>query len=295
MPDIPKTERGTSDRGLGDTPQTAEAKDQQAIVIAIELFRLSKTSKSGEGPAVLARLDELFKAGKITFAELPAGLSGESNVRTETISMNRNLIADLGNVSVWLVHEAYHLAGLGTKLYIDEEINSREMQARYGQEIMRGITYGGKVYRTWPGDIREFFEKNQIVDWVLLIPAYVNEEGFLTPSWIAEHIWGWGGPANRRPGTKTKYIELLLKKPRLQDIGPGARALFALLETAPVQEARKLITDAGGGDFAAGSERIRARIDPAIGYGDGTLRDRITDWKNRTGIDLGLADTAPKR
>jgi len=215
--------------------------------------------------------------------------------------MNRALIPDPGSSSVWLVHEAYHLSNIGTKLYIDEEIGSRELQARYGLRSTQGIIYEGKTYKAKArGGLQELLDssrRKQIVDWVLGLPDYTDDENFLTQAWIGQHIRDWGGPSNRNPFTRQKYLDKLLEKPRPEEIGPGARALFAILESAPSkEEVRSLIKYAGGGDAEEGLKRIRERIEPAMwGTAATSLFKSIIDWQKRTGFDLGFKEDTPKQ
>lgn len=274
--------------------------DTTSLKIAIELFRASPESKDKVGRAVLATLDDLAAHGKITFANLESGLAGQSHPNERTIEMNRNEVSDVAFSSIWLVHEAYHLSNLGTKLYIDEEIGSRELQARYALRLTNGVVYEGKTYQVKAGqgtqELLDSYKRSQIVDWVLALPDYADDEDFLTQAWIGQHIRDWGGPANRNRFTREKYIDKLLEKPRLEDIGPGARALFAILESMPSDEVRFQIKRVGGGDLGDGLKRIRERIEPAMwGTAATSLFDSIIEWQNRTGFDLGFREETHKQ
>jgi hypothetical protein len=275
-----------------DASSDTDLSENSSLKIAIELFRASPESKDQVGRAVLTTLDDLAAHGKITFADLATGLEGNSYPKERRVEMNRALIPDPASSSIWLVHEAYHLSNLGTKLYIDEEIGSRELQARYASRLTQGVVYEGKTYQVKAGQgtqvLLNSYKRNQIVDWVLALPDYANDEDFLTQAWIGQHIRDWGGPGNRNRFTRKKYIDKLLEKPRLEDIGPGARALFAILESMPSDEVRFQIKSVGGGD---GLKRIHDRIESAMwGTAQASFKERIIDWQKRTGFDLGFRD-----
>jgi len=264
----------------------------EALRIAIELFRASMESHTAAGAPVLTTLEAAAKGGKITFVTLPMGMEGQQ--RGDSIQMNQYLINNPAKLSVWLVHEGFHLAAKRKSLEIDEEIGSRQLQGRYWQTLMRGITLEGKTYTVQSGAVLEMYSKDRIVDWVLSIPGYTDTEGFLTQGWIIAHIQDWGGPANREKNTRQLYITALLQPPDRLEIGPGARALFATLSSATPAEARGLITFAGGGDFAKGRKMIAERIGKV--WGGSALIDQFTNdvvaWQNATGIDLGMVPRA---
>jgi len=266
------------------------AGSNDAISVAIELFRASQESSTAMGRPVLATLEAASKSGKITFAQLPMGLDGQQ--RGDTIEMNESLRNDPGKLSVWLVHEGYHLAMKRRELEVDEEIKSRQIQGQYSLSLMRGIPYDGTMYTVKRSAVVDAYLKDQVIDWVLGLPDYSDKEGFLTQSWIGAHIHDWKGAANRTIFAKRKYVAILVKPPKLVDRGPGGRALFALLSSSSVGDARSLISHAGDGDYAKGLKLVSERISHALwgeGGETGKLTKDVLQWQRETGIDLGVA------
>ncbi len=271
----------------------AELNGKEALRIAIGLFRANAESKSADGAPVLMKLEEGARLGKILFEDL-GGLEGETNIRTGVIRMGEYLIDDPAKLSMWLVHEGFHAAAKRGSLEIDEEIGSRILQARYWQSLMSGVTFEGKKYTLKSGTLLEMHYKNRILDWVLTMPDYTNTKGFLTARWIIAHIQQWGGLANREKNTRQMYIAELMKPPSLTELAPGARAVFDILRSAPLAEARDLITFVGGGDFAKGRQMIAERIGKV--WGGGAVIDHFTNdvvaWQRMTAIDLGMVPRA---
>ncbi|TWS95811.1 hypothetical protein [Reyranella sp. CPCC 100927] len=271
----------------------AELNGKEALRIAIGLFRASADSKSTDGAPVLTKLEEAAKLGKIVFENL-GGLEGDTNLTTGVIRMSEYLIAEPAKLSIWLVHEGFHAAAKRGSLEIDEEIESRSLQARYWQSLMAGVSFEGKKYTVKSGMLLEMHYKNRILDWVLTMPDYTNTKGFLTARWIIAHIQHWGGPANREKNTRQMYIAELMKPPSLTELAPGARALFDILRSAPLAEARDLITFVGGGDFAKGRKMIAERIGKVWG-GSAVIEHFTNDvvaWQKMTAIDLGMVPRA---
>ena len=241
------------------------------------------------GRPILVKLDAAFKTGKIKLAVLPEGLDGLQ--KGDGIEMNQQLANDPAKLSVGLVHEGYHLAANRQEAEIDEEIHSRELQGRYWQHLMGGIAFEGKTYTVGTGIVLEAYRNDQVIDWVLGLPDYSDHKDFLTQHWVAVHIQDWKGPANRNFFTKQKYIAVLLKRPDLLDIGPGARALFAILKASTPHEAKALIAHAGDGNFAKGLALVQERIGKAMwGATAGTTEfvNSILRWQKETAIDLGV-------
>jgi hypothetical protein len=264
----------------------AESKND-ALRIAIGLFRASQEASSALGRPVLAALDDAFKSARISFVSFPLGKNGENT--GNTIQMNQLLKDDPATLSVWLVHEAYHVAAKRNELEIDEEIHSRELQGRYWQSLIQGISFEGQTYRVGSGQLLDSYRKDQLVDWVLGMPEYSDKAGFLTQNWIAKHIQDWKGPANRNIFTKRMYVSVLVQRPDMLDIGPVARALFALLKSSTVADARSLISHAGGGNFPKGQAMVKERLSQIWGATATTNEfvDSVLRWQRETGIDLG--------
>ncbi len=276
--------------GVGDK----ESLDGPSLEVAIELFRASKDSTTATGKAVLDTLDDLRKRGKITFGTLSSGLEGESNTTQKTITMAKYLVSDPAKCSIWLVHEAYHLAGVDTGLYIDEEIHSRELQAQYSKTISQGIQYKGNTYKADGGELVAYYQRNQLIDWVLKM--YGDDKTFLPQGWIAQHYRDSGGPSNRTAATKKLFVEKLARDPEKSSPdykAAVAEALVAILKSCEMSDASMLIKTAGDGNLDDGMERIRSRIAPITGSGPtATKLSEILAWQKRTGFDLGFKGDA---
>jgi len=258
------------------------------IRIAIELFRASQESKTPQGLSILTNLDAFFKRGGIILAPLPPGLEGRTD--GNTIELNQ-LDEDPARLSVWLVHEGYHTAAKPDELEIDEEIQSRLFQCRYMQTLMTGIKVEGKQYRIPELSLMGTCSKGKVVDLVVGNSAYTDKLGFLTQSWVVKHIQDEGGPGNRELETKKKYVSVLIERPKPVEIGSVARALFDILSSSKIWEARDLVEHAGGGSFYRGKEIVKERIGQAMwGAHPATTQfyNRVLMWQRQTFIDLGF-------
>ena len=284
LPPLPDFDEQRARKALNE----AGVDETGMVKIAIELFRLSPQSAAGDGKDVLATLDDLFPKRKITLANLQ-GLAGLSDKQERTIQMDRGLLANAADLSIWLVHEAYHLTR--SELYIDEEIHSRELQGQYWDWLVKGVKYGAKTYSAKAtGYILEKYRKNQIVDWVLESDEYDKSKDFLTRDWILKHINDWGGPNNRTLETSRKYARSLLDDSG-RDPQTKARVgevMFAILSNSSLRkdETRKLIFEAGNGDLEKGLNLLHEVIAPAISQTQ--LLNRVVDWERSSGFDLGF-------
>lgn len=201
--------------------------DSDLIKIAIDLFRNTPVAKTPVGSKTLDALDKMYKAGNIKFEVMEPGLEGVSYPGSETIKMNTYLRDDLPHLSDWLVHEGYHVSVYNDKkLEIDEEIESRNLQAQYEERLFEGITCNGKNYilkkqketEVINGvptlieigtQVTKFYKQNKLVDWILTIPAYRDKEDIMDASWIIKHIDDWGGVRNRTLATRIYYAKFL--------------------------------------------------------------------------------------
>jgi hypothetical protein len=57
----------------------------------------------------------------------------------------------------------------------------------------------------------DLLRKEQLVDYVLLIPYYTQKD-YIDAKWIIDHLQLWGGLKNRWPSTKGLYIRILANK-----------------------------------------------------------------------------------
>lgn len=111
------------------TPNSAPP-PEQVFATAVELFTHSPQASTPIGRRIADKLQETRRNNLVSFADI--GPAGDSDRGTGAIRITKMYERDPMRTSIWLVHEAYHLAvakdGL---LYVDEEIESRKIQGEY--------------------------------------------------------------------------------------------------------------------------------------------------------------------
>ena len=244
--------------GSGPTPG-------QTFDTAIELFANSPQSSTPVGKRILAKLQETRRNNLLSFADI--GPAGDSSRESGTIRITKVYERDPIKTSIWLVHEAYHLAvAKDDLLYADEEVESRRIQGEYwifledtGVRLQDGIRY-----RLAPQDspLPKAYRADRIIDWV--IPMYVDEKAFkITADWIVKHKGDWGGLCNRTLDTRKFYAKILADSQPTFALDPRsidpqvAETLLELLECNPF-EAGSIATHAGKGDVKTIVEKLPA-------------------------------------
>lgn len=238
---------------------------EQTFDTAIELFASSPQSSTPIGKRILTKLEETRRNKLLSFADI--GPAGDSSRERGTIQITKVYERDPMKTSIWLVHEAYHLAvakdGL---LYVDEEVESRRIQGEYwiwledsGVRLKDGIRY-----RLAPQDseLPKAYRANRVIDWV--IPMYVNEADFkISAEWIVAHKTEWGGLCNRTLDTRKFYAKILAESQPTFALDPRsidnkvAETLLELLECNPF-ESGSITAHAGKADVKTIVEKLPA-------------------------------------
>jgi hypothetical protein len=220
---------------------------------AIELFENAPQGTTAMGLRILGVLRKARETGALSFADL--GEDGISSPSQGWIKITDRYQDDPAKASIWMVHEAYHVAVVADKmLYVDEEIESRRIQGEYSiyLEDTGGKLKDGKPYApvVRSSSLSEFYRANRIIDWV--IPQYKDEDDFkITADWIVKHKSEWGGFANRTLDTRKYYAKILVDSqptgswdPR--SIDPDvAKTLRELLNSGPRGERPSIEAAAG--------------------------------------------------
>jgi hypothetical protein len=209
------------------------------IADAITLFEFSDTARGARGavgtraPLVVAALKRLYASHEIGFQKQPVkSWRGSHQSRAGfdiqiSPSYIDNLPADerLAALSLVLVHEAVHdvLAPQNIAMLVDE-MGARKTPIYYFRELagpgvfdesadVPGATKSTRV-RLRPGTFPEYrkmsdlLNKDQLVDFVLDIKTY-RASDYLNAPWVVDNLGNWGGPKNRWPETKGRYIKVL--------------------------------------------------------------------------------------
>jgi hypothetical protein len=203
---------------------------EETFDAAIELFQNAPQSKTKMGVRILDTLKEARKNNLLSFAVLLS--DGESDKKEGTIRITDLYDRDRVSTSVWLVHEAYHLAvAKDNLLYVDEEIESRQIQGEYWTFLENS---GLRLRRD--SVVPKMYRENRIIDYI--IPWYYKKEpNFkITADWIVKHKTDWGGLCNRTLDTRKFYAKTLVESQPTFALDPRsidpkvAETLLELLE-----------------------------------------------------------------
>jgi hypothetical protein len=228
---------GVNRPAAGGTPAID---DRKAFELAIAIFEKSPQSATPIGGRILATARKSLAAGSVSFRAMQE--EGISTTSTGEIAITVIYRPEPMLTSIWLVHEAYHVAvkddGL---LYVDEELASRTIQGEYWAFLEdTGVSVGERTYRLAKSDKRLpiAYREKRIIDWV--IPMYKEEKDFvITPKWIIDHKGDEGGLKNRTSETRAFYATTLIDAQptgtfSLGSIDPkAAEALLELFEAEP--------------------------------------------------------------
>jgi hypothetical protein len=243
---------------LGTKPDAGVARGnpEETFDTAIELFENAPQGTTLIGLRILAALKKARQTGALSFAVLEE--DGKSSPSGGWIQIADRLQNDPVRTSIWMVHEAYHVAVVKDKmLYVDEEIESRLIQGAYsiyledtGGTLKGGKPYGAVVRRS---NLSEVYRADRIIDWV--IPQYKDEKDFeITADWIVKHKREWGGFANRTLDTRKYYAKILVDSQPTGSWNPRsidpdvAQTLRELLNSGPRAERAWIEAAAGSKD-----------------------------------------------
>jgi hypothetical protein len=209
------------------------------IADAITLFEFSDTARGGRGavgttpPLVVTTLKRLYAANEIGFQAQPVKTWRGSHQKRAgfDIQISPSYIdglpakEQLAALSLVLVHEAVHevLEPQNISRLVDE-MGARKTPIYYYRELagpgvfneaadFPGSTKSTRV-RLPPGTFPEYSEmsalldKDQLVDFVVDIKTY-RAPDYLNAQWVVDNLGNWGGPRNRQPKTKGRYIKVL--------------------------------------------------------------------------------------
>jgi hypothetical protein len=233
----PRGPLGASLPAAGGSPVKS---DKAIFELAIAIFEKSPQAATPIGHRIVATAREALAAGRLTFA--PLSEDGISKPSTGEITITDAYRSKPALASVWVVHEAYHVAVKDDRLlYVDEEVVSRTIQGEYWVFLEEtGVTLDGERYQLPKGDkqIPTAFRRKQIIDWV--IPQYKNEKDFvINANWIVAHKGDEGGFRNRKSDTRAFYATTLIDAQPTGTFSFGsidpkaAEALLELLEAEP--------------------------------------------------------------
>ena len=124
--------------GPAGVPLTPE----QTLALAMIQIRNSEFAKTEEGKAILARLEELYAAGKIKCEHLRSDVMGQH--LNGTISLSSHKSMTIGKMAGLLVHEGTHATMNSKEVTIEEEERSFNNEIKYHQELAGGS--GDKSY-----------------------------------------------------------------------------------------------------------------------------------------------------
>jgi hypothetical protein len=115
---------------------------EQTLALAMIQIRNSKFAKTEEGKAILARLEELYAAGKIKCEHLRSEVIGQH--LNGTISLSSHKSMTIGRMASLLVHEGTHATMNSKEVMIEEEERCFNNEIKYHQELAGGS--GDKTY-----------------------------------------------------------------------------------------------------------------------------------------------------
>lgn len=189
--------------------------DAATMALAIEIFRASAQSKTKMGVRILKVLDEAYRLGRLSYETM--GEDGECTPSEGTIRITRSYDKDALQTSVWLVHEAYHVAVKDDKmLYVDEEVESRQIQGAYWNALLKDgvVLPDGRKFQVKEKDagkqVLVKWQQSRIIDWV--VTAYEKVDGFsISADWIVKHKADGKGFANREAYTREYFARILVE------------------------------------------------------------------------------------
>lgn len=172
------------------------------------------------------------------------------------IAVDKHL-ANLGEVSSVLVHEAVHLLSC-QRPYVEQEMLCRTLQVLYYRDLIKGVTITSKQtgkninVRIHPNSdvldlakMDKYYTRGQLVDYVLTFKEYRKS---LKADWVKKSILWWGGIRNRWFKTRGYYMRTLAAEGR----SANADLILKIMESVPARHATdwgtmwKAATEEGG-------------------------------------------------
>src|SRR5260370_19681342 len=128
----------------------------KAIEDALSLFEDSMASRSDWGQRVATTLRSFQRNLNIQFVPMKPDAYGNSqdNWAGRMIHVNEAIIAKVAEVSITMVHEGVHRTI--HKDYIDEELECRNLQVAYWNELIAGVTF----FTPLLGNVRQTVDRN---------------------------------------------------------------------------------------------------------------------------------------
>jgi hypothetical protein len=251
---------------------------------ALIAFEASRTAVTPKGKLVMAKLREYQGRGDIGFSPLTPTRYGESFQHSfgKNVFVNDAYRGDVGATSLVLAHEGIHrISNTGS---FDEEVSCFEFQIDYYNELLIGVSYTSPstitkaVALTGPSTLgapsetdkaRQWRSNNQLVDFVLAKPAYIDKIG---PSWVKANLGLWGGIRNRWATSKGVFVRALATN---TDMGNGMLILDVLDSISQQSEWNEMQRVAG--DFNKVRQTLRKYRDTPIA---GRRMDELSKkWK----------------